>query len=214
MSKRDKETKDKNFNNPFGALKGLSASVPPGKVPVAGKKAPSAPLAPTEVKVDESELSFADAMLQLGVRQKEPAGDELPPSRHFMGRSAPEDLPAQSATHEKTSAHERERLQRLKRSLPYPEAELDLHGMTAAQALAKVTWFLDNAIFHGCQVVRIITGRGKSSEAGPVLRPQVEAYLDGPGRRQVLEWSQAPQAQGGEGALIVFLRLPEIGDLA
>jgi DNA-nicking Smr family endonuclease len=209
MAKRDKKAPDKNFNNPFAALKGLSASVPAAKPSAPADKPAKAPVVDKEPASVEPELSFADAMRQLGVRQQEGAGDALPRPRRSLTVDAPEEPSVSGAAINTATAADRERLRRLKRSQPHPEAELDLHGMTAAQALAKVTWFLDNAIFHGCQVVRIITGRGKSSEAGPVLRPQVEAYLDGPGRRQVLEWSLAPATQGGEGALLVFLKLPE-----
>ena len=70
----------------------------------------------------------------------------------------------------------------------------------------KVAWFLENSRFYGFETVRIITGKGSRSEEGPVLRPLVEEYLNGPGRTFVVEWMRAPQKQGGEGAIIAFLR--------
>jgi len=200
MGKNDRKD---NFNNPFAALKGLSVS---GEKPSreTTKTAPKGPAAPQSAS--EPEPSFDEAMLQLGV-QRIAAGDEplrpvrsKPPTEATGSNAAGGRAPRQGRA-----------LKEVQRGRLHPEAELDLHGMTVAQALPKVGWFLENAAFHGCEVVRIITGRGKSSpDESPVLKPQVEAYLSGPGRAMVREWGPAPPQWGGEGALIVCLDLPEI----
>ena len=54
-----------------------------------------------------------------------------------------------------------------------------------------------------------MTGKGAHSVSGPVVRPLVEAYLAGPGRRFVVDWVKAPNNQGGEGALLAELQAPE-----
>ena len=55
--------------------------------------------------------------------------------------------------------------------------------------------------------MRIVTGKGTHSDFGPVIRPQVEEYLSGPGRQFVVEWIKAPGNLGGEGALLAELNL-------
>lgn len=60
-----------------------------------------------------------------------------------------------------------------------PEDEVDLHGLTVAQALSRVGFFLERtARVHPGGVVRIITGRGLHSDAGPRVREAVREYLD------------------------------------
>jgi DNA-nicking Smr family endonuclease len=56
------------------------------------------------------------------------------------------------------------------------------------------------------KTVLIVTGRGKSSGAEPVLRAEVERYLNHDAGAWVSEWGRAPRQYGGEGALVVFLK--------
>jgi len=196
MGKKDnKET----FNNPFAALKGLSVS---GDRPPATPKAkPVAAAAPPA----EAEPSFDEAMRQLGVHRIEAAAEPPRPLRKTTTLETPEAGAASGGAPRPGRV-----LKEVQRGRLHPEAELDLHGLTVAQAMPKVGWFLENATFHGCEVVRIVTGRGKTSPGEePVLRPQVEELLNGPLRGLVAEWGEAPKTQGGAGALIVVLRLPE-----
>jgi len=201
MGKRD--NKSTSFNNPFESLKGLSVSgEKPARVPT--KPQPQAPDAPK--LAPEPEPTFDEAMQQLGVRRIA-AGDE--PLRPVRKKPSPEASASGSAN--AGASRQGKLLKEVQRGRFHPEAELDLHGMTVAQALPKVGWFLENAAFHGCRVVRIITGRGKSSPGEqPVLRPQVEAYLSGPGCAKVRAWGPAPPQLGGEGALLICLDLSEI----
>jgi DNA-nicking Smr family endonuclease len=83
--------------------------------------------------------------------------------------------------------------------------ELDLHGLTRAEAVARTRLFLAGAVRQGWQVVVIVTGKGLHSPTGPVLRQAVERLLDG-SRDLVLEWGPAPRRFGGAGALVVFVR--------
>lgn len=60
-------------------------------------------------------------------------------------------------------------------------ATLDLHGSTVAEATAQVRGFLTaQSRLHPRSVVRIITGRGRGSSGGAVLRPTVARLLKGP----------------------------------
>jgi DNA-nicking Smr family endonuclease len=71
------------------------------------------------------------------------------------------------------------------------KAELDLHGKTVAQANRAVRSFLQRmAHHHPADIVRIITGRGASSEDEPVLGPALERQL-GELSEFVSEWQRA-----------------------
>jgi DNA-nicking Smr family endonuclease len=54
---------------------------------------------------------------------------------------------------------------------------IDLHGMSAAQAEVAVRSFVDSWRRQPGAVVLIITGKGKGSEGGAVLRPAIRALL-------------------------------------
>jgi DNA-nicking Smr family endonuclease len=74
---------------------------------------------------------------------------------------------------------------------------LDLHGMTAPEAQAAVRRLLEN--WHTRQpgaVVHVITGKGKRSADGPVLRGAVKAMLTGELREFVADWSR-DDSEGG-----------------
>jgi len=203
MGKRDK---NRTFNNPFEALKGLSVS--------AAKAAPNPPkvnsAAPVKHSERESESTFDQAMEQLGVRRIEPGDEPLRPAQGDARAVKAEEGAGPPCDN---APRKGKRLVQVQRGRLHPEAELDLHGLTVAQAMPKVSWFLENALFHGCEVVRIVTGRGKTSPGeAPVLKPQVAELLCGSLRDKVLEWDEAPKSLGGEGALIVVLRMPDAGE--
>ena len=78
-----------------------------------------------------------------------------------------------------------------------PEAIIDLHGQTTAEA--KVV--LDNLIKNEeYKHVRIITGKGTFRETGPILKPFVQNYL----KKLDINFSTAKLHNGGDGALEVF----------
>ena len=95
-----------------------------------------------------------------------------------------------------------------------PEARIDLHGMTLAEAHPELTRFILNAHSAGLRLVLVITGKGKRREdTGPIpqrmgaLRHQVPHWLHlpplGPA---VLQVSEAHLKHGGGGAYYVYLR--------
>lgn len=69
-------------------------------------------------------------------------------------------------------------------------AELDLHGLTARQAEARVDAFVRSwAMRQAGAVVRIITGRGVGSEGAPVIQRRVREQLSGALAEWVGEWA-------------------------
>jgi len=85
-------------------------------------------------------------------------------------------------------------------------AELDLHGMTVAEARAALAEFVAEAsAMRGSCCVRIIHGKGrKTITDAPVLKPMVAGWLKN--RNLVLAYSSAKSSHGGTGALYVLLR--------
>lgn len=95
-----------------------------------------------------------------------------------------------------------------------PEARIDLHGMTLAQAHPALIHFVQRAHGDGKRLLLVITGKGKrADDHGPipvrvgVLRHQVPQWLSLPPLGGlVLQVTPAHQKHGGHGAYYVFLR--------
>jgi DNA-nicking Smr family endonuclease len=196
--------KAENLNNPFSLLKGLSVFAPEEKKQPESKPPEVPPAEPSPAPEDEAEL-FEQAMGMLGVRQT--VQDDI------LEKSLPPVVfepivePQLPVTEGQQSVSTRRQARKLVQLIGSPEACLDLHGVIATEVTRKVEFFLENALFHGCRSVRIITGKGAHSTDGPVLRPLVETYLSsGPGRQYVREWIRAPHQQGGAGVLLALLR--------
>ena len=85
------------------------------------------------------------------------------------------------------------------------EAELDLHGRTVPEARELVSEFLRVMRANGKRCVRIIHGKGLSSEGKlPVLKVRVNAWLRQ--KDEVLAFSSARPQDGGTGAVYVLLK--------
>ncbi len=98
-------------------------------------------------------------------------------------------------------------LDRLKRGRLRPEARLDLHGMTQDEAHGALVSFMADAQAGGKRCVIVITGRGRNSEGGGVLRNQTPNWLNTPAiRARILAFATAQPRDGGDGALYVLLR--------
>lgn len=95
-----------------------------------------------------------------------------------------------------------------------PEARIDLHGMTLAEAHPELIRFILNAQTAGLRLVLVITGKGKPGpDHGPipqrmgVLRHQVPHWLRmAPLGPAILQVSEAHLKHGGGGAYYVYLR--------
>ncbi len=93
---------------------------------------------------------------------------------------------------------------RLKRGLHPIEGELDLHGYTRSQAQLAVAEFLRDAKRCDARCLRIIHGRGLNSRHGPILKRKLAGWLQC--HPQVLAFTTATPADGGNGAVYVLLR--------
>ncbi len=95
-------------------------------------------------------------------------------------------------------------LRKLRRGQYRIQAELDLHGLTQAQAKVQLREFLNAAWQRDARCLRIVHGKGlRSGATGPVLRALVNSVL----RRTapVLAFTSARQVDGGTGAVYVLL---------
>ena len=95
-------------------------------------------------------------------------------------------------------------LKKLRRGQYRVQAEIDLHGMTVAEAKHALRDFLVHALTRELHCVRIIHGKGlRSGHRGPVLKIAVSGLL----RRTeaVLAYVSARQVDGGTGAVYVLL---------
>ncbi|MBI1944021.1 MAG: Smr/MutS family protein [Betaproteobacteria bacterium] len=99
----------------------------------------------------------------------------------------------------------RQVLRRLRRGHWVIQDGLDLHGLSWRQAAESVAAFLRQCVARGLRCVRIVHGKGLGSRnREPVLKAKLRKWL--PQREEVLAYCQAPQAEGGGGALLVLLK--------
>ena len=83
-------------------------------------------------------------------------------------------------------------------------AELDLHGMTQAEARLALIAFLAESRALGLLCVRVVHGKGRGSgERGPVLKAAVNRWLRRTG--SVRAFCSARRPDGGTGAVYVLL---------
>lgn len=95
-----------------------------------------------------------------------------------------------------------------------PEARIDLHGMTLAEAHPELIRFILSAHSNGLRLVLVITGKGKpGDDHGPiprrtgVLRQQVPHWLRQPPLGSaILQVTEAHLRHGGSGACYIYLR--------
>ena len=153
----------------------------------------------------------------------QPKKPEVPLPRFRVGEAvnpnAPEDKLAPSIGDHVASqplAMDRKRFGKMKKGRLAPDARIDLHGMTQAQAHPRLTRFILDSVADGHRFVLVITGKGKvKPDHGPmperlgVLRHQVPHWLNSmPLKRHVLQITEAHIKHGGQGAYYVYLRRP------
>ncbi|OGA22727.1 MAG: DNA mismatch repair protein MutS [Betaproteobacteria bacterium RIFCSPLOWO2_02_FULL_67_26] len=96
-------------------------------------------------------------------------------------------------------------LRKLRRGHWVIQDELDLHGLTTAEARGLLVEFLNYCARRGLRCVRIIHGKGlRSKNREPVLKRKVAVWLMQ--REEILAFCQAPRADGGSGAVVVLLK--------
>jgi DNA-nicking Smr family endonuclease len=174
---------------------------------------------PRRLSAEERRLwaEIARSVAPLPGRRAEPAesaspdaGKASPVPKHRPSAAAgPPDAPARKAP-PGLAPLERRVVRALARGQTRAEATLDLHGMTQAQAHARLVAFLQRSQAAGHGLVLVVTGRGREGdEARGVLRRMVPHWLALPALRGVvLGFQEAGTRQGGAGALYVRLRRP------
>lgn len=95
-------------------------------------------------------------------------------------------------------------LRKLRRGDYRVQGEIDLHGLTMAEAKQALREFLAHALMRRWRCVRIVHGKGlRSGHRGPVLKGMVGAMLRKVG--PVLAYVSARPVDGGTGAIYVLL---------
>ena len=132
------------------------------------------------------------------------------------GRATAQDLAPPLPEHlaQKPVTMDKRKFQRMARGKIEPDARIDLHGMTLAQAHAALNGFILRAHASGARLVLVITGKGKSvADDGPIprrpgaLKQDVPKWLRmAPLGAVVLELREAHPRHGGSGAYYVYLR--------
>lgn len=153
---------------------------------------PPPPVAPTKPRLPP----FA-----LGEKARSPERLDLAPTLPQLLGQAP--LRMDAGTHA-----------RMTRGKLAPEARIDLHGMTLAEAHPELIRFVLNAHAAGLRLVLVITGKGRQrDDGGPIpqrtgaLRHQVPHWLHLPPLGPVvLQVTEAHLKHGGSGAYYVYLR--------
>jgi DNA-nicking Smr family endonuclease len=102
---------------------------------------------------------------------------------------------------------DRANAERLKRGLHIIEAQLDLHGMTQAEAHRELIAFITRSRAAGRRCVLVITGRGLGPNGSGILKSAVPRWLEEPElRSQILAAASAQPRHGGAGATYLLLR--------
>lgn len=85
------------------------------------------------------------------------------------------------------------------------DAEIDLHGLTGAEAKAALREFVSEGVARRMNCVRVIHGKGRrSGPRGPVLKNVVNHWLQR--ADDILAFGSARGVDGGSGAVYVLLR--------
>jgi DNA-nicking Smr family endonuclease len=132
---------------------------------------------------------------------------DAPPSSGYIAREQVPEVAAEEHLFFARGGLQQRLLRRLKRGDLRPEARLDLHGRTIAEAGTLLSTFLADAQASGLRCVSVIHGKGhRSADGRPALKTQLNQWLrDTPA---VLAFSSAQAKDGGMGALYVLLRRP------
>ncbi|WP_458792120.1 Smr/MutS family protein [Yoonia sp. MH D7] len=146
-----------------------------------------------------------------------PVVREVDPIQHFMmgekakhGR-ANDILPSMAArlTHAPVQM-DNKAYGKMTRGKLKPEARIDLHGLTMAEAHPDLIAFILGSHAIGRRLVLVITGKGKLRDDGGrlgILRHQVPQWMALPPLSQaILQVTPAHLNHGGHGAYYVYLR--------
>ncbi|MBU0644998.1 MAG: Smr/MutS family protein [Alphaproteobacteria bacterium] len=176
--------------------KPIHGARPPAQIARPVKPKASAPITPRDVTRDIQLFE-----LEIGRHTKVEKGHNLAPTLTERLAKAPLRM-------------DRKHFAKMRKGKVSPEARIDLHGMTMAQAHPALTRFILTACAMDRRLVLVITGKGKHrDDEGPipmrkgVLKHQVPHWLQTPPLREaVLQVAEAHLKHGGSGAYYVYLR--------
>lgn len=148
---------------------------------------------------------------------KEPATSAAAP-RHSVAEKKPRQPPEKKNAG--ASVLDGSTLRRLKQGKVAPDAKLDLHGLTQAQAHNRLATFLHRAFDQDMRCVLVVTGKGGGRVDGDrhlaeslhhhhhgILKSMVPRWLnEGDIKRFVSGTADAHVRHGGAGAVYVYLR--------
>jgi DNA-nicking Smr family endonuclease len=163
--------------------------------------------APDPDVLDAPDIPSAPVAPKPPRRSLRPTGSAPTPS-HNLAR------PLSEALANAPVAMDKRRFHHMSRGKLDPEARIDLHGMTLAQAHAALNSFILRAQAKGLRLVLVITGKGRQvDDDGPIprrrgaLKHDVPQWLRmAPLGGAVLELREAHARHGGSGAYYVYLR--------
>jgi DNA-nicking Smr family endonuclease len=168
-----------------GLFRAAVSDVRPLRRSVVRPSRPKPPPAARFTRADRSDV-LAESLLPITDPALLETGDELVFRRHHV----PETV-----------------VRRLRRGQYSVDDEIDLHGLTAAEARAVLRDFVATSSARGLRCVRIVHGKGKGSgPRGPVLKNVVNLWLRKSER--VLAFGSARPIDGGSGAVYVLLGMP------
>lgn len=147
--------------------------------------------------------------------RRSPAADLFRPAPKSPGHAPhyPASAARETALHHEPVRMDKKTFGKLKRGKVVPEARIDLHGMTLAQAQPALIGFTMRGHADGKRLLLVITGKGRAGQDdGPIperrglLRHAVPQWLAMPPLSSlVLQISEAHARHGGSGAFYVYL---------
>jgi DNA-nicking Smr family endonuclease len=142
-----------------------------------------APRAPVPTKRHEDERAVIEELARLTVDDD----SEIEEDASYLRPGLPRDI-----------------LRKLRRTHWVIQDDLDLHGFTGDEAVARTAVFLTDARRRGLRCVRIIHGKGlRSVGREPVLRKRIRKILAR--RDEVLAFVEPRAFHGGSGAVVVLI---------
>ena len=148
---------------------------------------------------------FARAMADVVPLADDPRGRverrPAPPPRRAIEGPPPAEIPDDYAA----DGVDRRELRKLRRGEHTVRARLDVHGMTSAEAAARVAQFIETSRHARHRCVCVIHGKGLNSAGGIATLPtRVREVLMR--TTAVLAFAEAPASAGGSGAVYILLR--------
>lgn len=148
------------------------------------------------------DVSLPDSAINEAIPQKRKSAAVLPPDPPPVTKQGKTVSPPR-LNHNRLDKRTATNLKRGKYTI---EARLDLHGMTRTNAYDALDRFLMQCRAQGKRTVLVITGKGRVSEGGGIIRRSVPEWLQTDFDADVSGYCTAQPKDGGTGALYIRLR--------